>query len=369
MAKHRVGIIGRTGKGDYGHGLDVPWQHIESVEVAAVADESETGRAAAMKRSGAKQGYADYREMLDKEKLDIVVIAPRWIDKHHEFAMACAERSCHMYMEKPFCPTLEEADAVVRACEMRHLKFSIAHTSRFSPQTRVVKQLVRSGAIGDVLEVRVRGKEDARRGGGEDLWVLGTHMLDLSRDFFGDVESCFATVRENGQPVNKSHVKPGNEGIGPLAGDHVEASFRFKNGVTGFFGSKRGAGETGNRFGLKIFGSKGVIEMQSGYLLTAYILKDPSWSPGRTGAKWEPISSNGIGEPETLKVESHAGGNMDAALDLINAIEKDRQPISSVYDAQAATELIVSMFESHRIGKPVTFPLANRKNPLTMLES
>jgi predicted dehydrogenase len=367
MAKHRVGIIGRTGKGNYGHGLDVSWQHIDSVEVAALSDEHAGGRAAGIKRSGAKTAYADYREMLDKEKLDIVVIAPRWIDKHHEFAMACAEHSCHMYMEKPFCPNLEQADAVVHACEMRHLKFAIAHITRYSPQTRVVKQLIRSGAIGDVLEVRVRGKEDSRRGGGEDLWVLGTHMLDLSRYLFGEVESGFASVYENGQPVNKSHVKPGNEGIGPLAGDHIQATLRFKTGVTGFFASKRGAAGSPSRFGLTIHGSKGIIEMQSGYLRTAYILKDPSWSPGRTGSKWEPISSNGVGKPETIKVDSHAGGNMDAAKDLINAIEKDGQPISSVYDALAATEMIVSMFESHRLAKPVAFPLKNRKNPLTML--
>ncbi len=56
-------------------------------------------------------------------------------------------------------------------------------------------------------------------------------------------------------------------------------------------------------------------------------------------------------------------------LDLIDAIEKDRQPVSSVYDARAATEMIVSVFESHRQGGPVSVPLENRKNPLTLLKS
>ena len=55
--------------------------------------------------------------------------------------------------------------------------------------------------------------------------------------------------------------------------------------------------------------------------------------------------------------------------DLIDAIEKDRNPISSMYDARAATEMIVGIFESHRLGGPVAYPLVNRKNPLTMLES
>ena len=40
------------------------------------------------------------------------------------------------------------------------------------------------------------------RGGGEDLSVLGTHLLDLMRALMGDVESCYATVTVNGKPVS-----------------------------------------------------------------------------------------------------------------------------------------------------------------------
>ena len=107
--------------------------------------------------------------------------------------------------------------------------------------------------------------------------------------------------------------------------------------------------------------------MTSGFLKTAYLLKDPSWSPGRSGAKWIPVSTNGIGKPEKTTGGSH-GGNLAAVHDLLESIEKDRQPISNIYDARAATEMIVSVFESQRIGGPVSFPLKNRKNPLTMLQ-
>jgi len=367
MAKYRVAIIGSTNRGNYGHGLDGPWQHLESCEVVAVADEHEGGRAAAIKRCGAKTGYADYREMLAKEKPNIVVICQRWIDRHHEMAIACAEHGCHIYMEKPFCPTLKEADEIIQACEMRHLKMAVAHNTRHSPVVRVVKGLIRDGRIGDVLEVRIRGKEDSKRGGGEDLWVLGTHMLDLAGMLFGEVETCFATVRENGEPVSKKHVKPGNEGIGPLAGDHVQATYRFKNGISGYFASKRGAGGSPTRFGLTIAGSKGQIHLQSGYGRTAYLLEDSSWSPGQTGSQWQTISSNGVGKPETIAADSHDGGNTEAAIDLLSSIENNRQPLSSMYDARAATEMIVSVFESHRLGKPVALPLATRENPLTLL--
>jgi hypothetical protein len=179
-----------------------------------------------VKSTEPKTGYADYREMLDKEKLDIVAVCPRWIDQHHAMLMAAAEHGCHVYMEKPFCPTLEQADEVVQALDMRHLKLGIAHIAHYTPQLAHVKKLIADGEIGDVLEIRARGKED-RRGGGEDLWVLGSHMLDLMRAVAGNnVAWCFARVTLGGKPITKKDVVEGAEGLGPLAGDGVDAIYR-----------------------------------------------------------------------------------------------------------------------------------------------
>ena len=385
MAKksYRVAVIGRTGKGNYGHGLHTVWKDIPNAEVVAVADDNPSGLAKTAKLLKAKSAYADFRKMLETEKLDIVTVATRWIDQHHAMVMAALEHGCHVYMEKPFVPTLEQADDIVRACEMKHLKLAIAHTNRYSPTRSVLRGLIKRGEIGDVLEYRARGKEDARRGGGEDLWVLGTHMLDLMHSFAqtpgpqtpgvsktpgvsSDVTSCSARVTVKGKPITKADVYSGNEGIGPLAGDGINATYTFRNGQTGYFASHRGAGGSPSRFGIQIFGSKGVLEMISGYNQTAWLLKDPSWSPGRSGKKWVPVSTAGVGKPAPRGGSLHKG-NVDAVNDLIQAIEKDRQPISNVYDARAATEMIVSIFESQRLGKPVEFPLKNRKNPLTML--
>jgi predicted dehydrogenase len=294
-------------------------------------------------------------------------VAPRWLDQHRDMVVAAAEHGCHVYMEKPFCRTLEEADEMVLALEMKHLKLGIAHTTRYSPVLPTVHKLIKDGEIGDVLEVRARGKEDSKRGGGEDLWVLGTHMLDLMRTFTGDAESCYGSVKVGGRPVTLSDVSEGNEGIGPLAGDCIDAMYTFEgNNITGYFASHRDRAGQPARFGLQVFGSKGIIEMLSGPMQTCHLLKDPSWSPGRSGAKWVPVSAAGIGQAGS---DSPANGNMLAVLDLIDSIEKDRQPISSMYDARAATEMVVSIFESHRLRGPATFPLANRKNPLTMLKS
>ena len=360
---YRVGIIGSTGKGNYGHGLDVVWKNTPGVAVVAVADDHERGLAKAIGRTKAKKGYRDYREMLAKEKPDIVAVCPRWIDRHHEMVMQCAMHGCHVYMEKPFVRTLEEADDIVQAFEAKNLKLAIAHGNRFRPELQIVRRLISGGELGKILELRARGKED-RRGGGEDLWVLGTHMLDLMRALVdAEMETCYATVTTEGRPVTKADVYDGNEGIGPLAGDAIDATYRFRNGVPGYFASHRNQRGDRSRFQVKVFGARGVIEFPSDGRV--HVLQDAGWSTsnGDDQGKWVPIEA--FGTPDELKPRPM--GNEAAVLDLIAAIEEGRQTLSSVYDARAATEMIAAVFESHRLGTPVAFPLENRKNPLTML--
>jgi predicted dehydrogenase len=339
---------------------------VPGTSLVAVADDNDAGRSSAQERLKAPKAYADFREMLAKERPDIVSIGQRWIDQHRDMAVAAAEHGCHIYMEKPFVPTLAQADDVVRACEMRHIKLALAHQGHYSPVMRTVQQLIQDGTIGTLLELRGRGKEDPR-GGGEDLWVLGSHVLNLMRHFAGDALDCTATVSVKGKPATKKDVVAGNEGLGPLTGDAVHARYNFANGVVGYFSSVRNTGTNPYRFGLQILGSKGIIEVVTNYLEPAWMLIDPAWSPGRSNKKWVPVTSAGVDKPEPLSPRGNAAGNVVAVKDLIDAIERDRQPLCSMYDGRAVTEMILAVFESHRLGRPVPLPLATRENPLTLL--
>src|SRR5262245_42969576 len=110
-AKYRVAIIGHTGRGNYGHGIATVWKHSPECQGVPVSDPDEKGRGAVLpgyKSADGKsqpKGYADYRQMLDAEKPQIVGVGPRWLDQHCDIALACAERGIHMYMEKPMCRT------------------------------------------------------------------------------------------------------------------------------------------------------------------------------------------------------------------------------------------------------------------------
>src|SRR6187431_285850 len=120
--KYRAAIIGRTGGGDYGHGYDTIWQGLENVSVDAIADANPKGLEAAAARSGAKRKYADYREMLQKEKPHLVSIAPRHPDCHKEMALAAIEGGAHLILEKPFTEHLNEADEIIAAAEGKRIQ-------------------------------------------------------------------------------------------------------------------------------------------------------------------------------------------------------------------------------------------------------
>jgi predicted dehydrogenase len=369
MAHYRVAVIGHTGQGDYGHGLDVVWQSIPEVEIVAVADADPAGLQRAAERLSVKQVFNDYRRMLDQVRPDIVSVAPRWLSEHRDMVVACAEHGAHVYLEKPFCRSPQEADEIVAACERHQVKLAIAFQTRYSPILRSVRRLIEEGAIGRILELRGRGKED-RRGGGEDLWVLGSHVMNLMHYFAGEPKWCFAKITQDQRDLSAEHISAGNEGIGPLGGDCVNAMYGFDDDVTGYVGSHRnaGPGDTG-RFGLRLCGSEGQIELLTGHLPPAFLLRDPLWSPGRSGADWLPITSLGAGQEEPLEDGGLAEGNRLACCDLLEAIEHDRQPEANMYEARQTVEMIAAAFASQIAGQPVPLPLQERGLPLARLQA
>jgi len=87
------------------------------IEVVAVADPMESGRLRAARECGAPRSYADWRELLERERPDLVCIAPRHCDQHAEIATTCLKFGAHRYIEKPFVHTCQEGDAVLAAAD------------------------------------------------------------------------------------------------------------------------------------------------------------------------------------------------------------------------------------------------------------
>lgn len=363
--KYRVAVVGHTGRGDYGHGLHTMWLGIDRVDPAAVADADPLGLERTLKLFGEAKGFASYRAMLSEVRPDIVAIAMRHIDQHCEVALAAIEAGARgLYIEKPFCRSLEEADAILNAARIGNVKIAVAHRNRYHPVLPILKGLIQDGEIGRVLEYRMRGKED-HRGGSLDLWVLGSHLANLVAYFAGRPKSCSATILIDGRPAAKSDAVPGSEGIGLMAGNEVHARFEMEDGLAAYFDSIAKAGNAAAGFGIQIIGTRGIIDLRIDREPLAHLLRGSPFQPDSNPRAWTPISSAGIGLPEPIAdLGRQISMHWTAGRDLIGAVEEDREPLCSGTEAATTIEMISAVAVSHlQDGVRVELPLKQRTNP------
>ena len=367
--KHRVAVIGHTGRGNFGHGLDTVWLKIPETQIVAVADANEAGLKKALAKLKVDQGFSDYRRMLKEVRPEFVAVCPRHADQRHDMALAAIEAGAKgVYVEKPFCRTPAEAASLVAACEKHGAKIAIAHRNRYHPTLNVIDKLIAEGGIGKLLEIRGRGKGD-RRGGGEDLWVLGSHVLNLIYYFGGDPTSCSAVMLKDGKRVTKTDVRDGAEGLGPLAGNELHARYEMSRGVIATFDSIANDGTKNAGFGLQLVGSEGILNIQCDKKPLAHLIPGNPFQPTDKPRPWIPINSTGGGEPEGQPdVIAEVLNHVIPVRDLIDAATKNRKPLCDASDGRLTVEMICGVFESHRQGgRSVSIPLAERGNALTKL--
>jgi len=358
--KLRACVIGDTKQGQYGHSLHMAWSTRDDVEVVGLADPDEEGRKKHAADAQAQRSYADYREMLDKEKPDLVSVGPRWTIHHREYLLAAAACGAHGFMEKPLAVDLTEADEMISMIDAKNLKWSIAFNFRASPVVQHARRLIMDeGLIGEVLELRGRGKED-RRAGGEDLMVLGTHTFDMMRFFLGDPQWCEARILVDGRAATREDVREATEPLGPVLGNHIEAAYGFPNGITAYFASKKNVDGNQGRWGLDIYGTKGIVSIRMNIVPYIYLLRDPTWAPGRANTDWEMLPD----APEVV-IKNHAtDANAPIIDDLLAAIDADRRPQVSLHDGRSSLEMILAVYAAYLNGGRIALPLVKRDHPL-----
>lgn len=360
--KLKAAVIGATGRGDYGHGLDVIFNDRPNVELVAVADANPDGLAKMAAKLKAPRQYADFRAMLEKERPQLVSIAPRQSEQHHAMAMAAVAVGAHIYMEKPFMPTLAEADEVLAAADKRSVKIAVAHQMRMTLNIVHLKKRMADGLIGELLELRAWGKQDARAGG-EDMIVLGTHLFDLMRLFAGDPQWCIARVTQAGRDITPTDARLMKDNVGHIAGDEVSAQFGFAKGVTGSFTSRGKLRDATGHWGIEFIGTKGAARVLANLPPQVFVQKTTGWKPDGKADEWRKLPDD-----PTLNLPASAQGfpaaNVRLVDDLLDAAAKNRAPECSGHNAMKAVEMVMAVYQAALAAKRVPMPLTNRKHPL-----
>ncbi len=104
---------------------------------------------------GGPLAYADYREMLRAEAIDIAILCPE-ISQHAEVAEAVAKHGIHMVTEKPMAGRLEDARLMAAAAKAARVALAVNWPTTWRPAIRRVKELLDAGTIGDIWEIKWR---------------------------------------------------------------------------------------------------------------------------------------------------------------------------------------------------------------------
>lgn len=368
----KVGIVYDTKKIYLGgHDTHLAFRGLPNVEIAALADSNTEKIDERMNAVRAKRHYLDYREMFDRENLDIVVLASRLPTDHYAQIRAAAERGIHVLVEKPMTNDLQEADDLIRIAEAHHVKIAVALLARHALVFRTMKRMIEEGAIGTPLTFYGRGKED-ERGGGEDMVVLGTHILDIGCFLFGNPESVSAEVTVEGRALRREDRSVTKEPLGPVAGDNVFALFRFPYGVRGIFESRKGLFRKQVRMGVSVVGTEGILSVRYDDARKLRLSRTPFPPEDEVVYEEVPLVETrvipGAEAPDFGYLKYFTDNNRFAAWDLMKSIEEDRRPEADAYNARTVVEMINGVYASQLSGRVIPLPLADRIHPLEKRE-
>jgi predicted dehydrogenase len=140
----RVAIVG-CGKIADQHAEQIA--HIPGCEIVAVCDREELMAKQLQERLNVPSQFAEVQDLLEKAKPGVVHITTP-PQTHYAIGKLCLEAGCHVYIEKPFTVTFEEAEELVRVAERNHLKLTVGHNAQFSHAANRMRQLVGEGYLG-----------------------------------------------------------------------------------------------------------------------------------------------------------------------------------------------------------------------------
>jgi len=337
MADYRVAIIG-TGKahrsaGATGYGM--AHEHVRGYQatpgctVVACADIVPENAKAFAEQYHIPGIYLDYKEMLKKEKPDIVSVCT-WPHLHPQMVIDSARAGAKaIHCEKPMAPTFGEARKMKEVCEKTGTQLTFNHQRRFEARFITARRLLKDGVIGELRRIE---------GHWGDMFDVGTHWLDLFNFYNDDVPAEWVIAQIHRHSDAKSFGVP----VENQAICHV----RYKNGVYGFLAMGEGHTIWAEH---RLLGSEGIIEVE-----------------------WPVVRVRGKGDAEWRVLErKHAGDSITKGIqDLVKCLKTGREPVLSVKKAFAATEIIFAAYESSRRRGRVDLPLTIDDNPLhSMIEA
>ncbi|WP_129723413.1 Gfo/Idh/MocA family protein [Xylanivirga thermophila] len=232
MKAYRAGIVG-CGNIFPMHAVSI--SKLNNVEVVAVCDIKEDRAIKRSEEIGCKY-YLDYKEMIEKEDLDVLhICTPHYM--HAPIAIYAAHHGLNIMTEKPMSIALDDAKAMIKAAKDNGVTLGVIFQNRYNPGSLLIKKALDSGELGAIKSAKAMvtwdrsdeyySKSDWKgtwdKEGGGVIIDQAIHTLDLMRWFIGQpIDYIDATIS------NRAHNKIDVE-------DAAEGIIKYKNGVVSAF--------------------------------------------------------------------------------------------------------------------------------------
>lgn len=341
----------------------------ELLDFTACCDIREEAAAGMAEQFDVASHYTDYEDLFSSEAIQLAVISTQ-AGQHHELTLAAADYGAHVFCEKPMAFTLAEADEMVEGCNEAGVRLAINHQKHASGYNEFVKKLIADGAIGEVYLITAVCK--GGRKAGNELTEMGTHLFDYVRVFGGDVEWAHAHLTTDDREAtvddirHSQEVNPQDRDAGLVLGHRAFCSFRFRNGIHADVHFRQQPKTDDREYGFNLIGTEGRIALRQSVSTAAFIFRG-THEVLEEGVNWDPLTN-----PEEDKVAGldlpELEVNRTLQSRIINSLvapeDPESPPVSSGEEGRASLEMIHGVWESHRRGSRVPFPLEDRGHPL-----
>ncbi|MCV9884757.1 Gfo/Idh/MocA family protein [Metabacillus halosaccharovorans] len=288
--------------------------------------------------------FTDLSDLLkDENEVDVInICTPSGF--HANIAIQAANAKKHVVVEKPISLTLEDADAIISACNENGVKLTVVHPNRFRPAIKELRAIMDAGKLGKLshADATVRWNRNQAyydqapwRGtknlDGGVLMNQAIHNLDLLVWLMGDVDQVYSMSATRLRNIEAEDVSVGVA--------------RFSNGALGIIEAATTIYPKNLEESISIFGETGSVKI--GGVTASFVehMDIESLTEEEISEIVERVKADPLGKP----------GHQCIIEDIVEAIKTDREPIVTGEDGKRALELVIKLYDSADSNEPVRF--------------
>jgi predicted dehydrogenase len=246
-----------VGLGWWGKTVVESAENSDAIHFVAAATRTVTPEVEAFAKKNGLRLAANYQALLADPDVDAVVLATPH-SMHSAQVIAAAAATKHVFCEKPFTLTKQQAEDAVAAVRKAGVTLGLGYNRRFHPEMIKLRDMIRAGELGIILHIEATmtfpnvlfinpahwraARAETPLGG---LMPMGVHAIDGMIDLCGPIDHVFAQSFRRAAPID--------------ADDTTSILLRMKEGMSGYLGTMT---TTGPGFSFQVFGSKGWVRLE-----------------------------------------------------------------------------------------------------------